>query len=146
MLDTILVPIDDSSIVRSLLKKLPSIMDISGKNIYLLHVSEPYPPNIYSESALSEYYISDKKHKEYSHELAKKLFDKLSKYLSKSKKVSLVHIFDDDIAHGILMSAKKHKVDIIAMTSHRYLGLKNIVLGDNVHKVIVNSKIPVLVI
>ena len=146
MLNTILIPIDDSLIVKNLIKKLPTILDIETRTFYLLHVSEPFPPNVYSESALSEYYISDKQHRDFSNASAQKLFDKLSKYLNKSNKVSLIHIFDNDVPNGIIKAAKKYKVDIIAMTSHRYRGLKNVMLGDNVHSVIVNSKLPVLVI
>ena len=146
MMNTLLIPIDDSTLVKNMIKKLPKILDISGKTIFLAHVSDPLPPTIYSESALSEFYISEKSHRETCEEFAKKLFESYKKMLPQASLVSSVHVFDADITDGILKAAKKNKVDGIVMASHRYTGINNVLLGDKVHKVIVSSKYPVLVV
>lgn len=146
MLNKILVPIDDSQLVRSMIKKLHSTIDLTGKSIFLTYISDPYPPTIYSESALSEYYVSEDTHRKTSQEFAQKLFEKYEKLLDKASSVVLVHTFSDDIPDGILKAAQKNKVDCIAMASHRYTGINNVLLGDKVHKVIVSSKLPVLVL
>ena len=146
MMNTLLIPIDDSTLVKNMIKNLPQILDISGKTIFLTHISDPLPPTIYSESALSEYYISEKSHRESCEEFAKKLFEGYKKFLPQASSVNSVHVFDSDISEGILKAAKKHKVDGIVMASHRYTGINNVLLGDKVHKVIVSSKYPVLVI
>ena len=146
MMNTLLIPIDDSTLVKNMFKNLPQILDISGKTIFLTHISDPLPPTIYSESALSEYYISEKSHRESCEEFAKKLFEGYKKFLPQASSVNSVHVFDSDISEGILKAAKKHKVDGIVMASHRYTGINNVLLGDKVHKVIVSSKYPVLVI
>ena len=146
MMNTLLIPIDDSPLVKNMIKKLPQILDISGKTIFLTHISDPLPPTIYSESPLSEYYISEKSHRESCDEFIKNLSESYKKLLPQASSVSLVHIFDADITEGILKAAKKNKVDGIVMASHRYTGINNVLLGDKVHKVIVSSKYPVLVV
>ena len=146
MLNKILIPVDNSPLVRNMIKNLHKTIDLTGKSLYLLHISDPYPPTIYSESALSEYYISEDMHLKSCQEFTQNLFEKYKKLLDKASSIFLVHIFGDDIPNGILTAAKKNKVDCIAMASHRYTGINNILLGDKVHKVIVSSKLPVLVL
>jgi len=146
MMNTLLIPIDDSTLVKNMIKKLPQMLDISGKTIFLTHISDPLPPMIYSESALSEYYISVKSHRESCEEFVKKLSESYKKFLPQASSVSSVNVFDADITEGILKAAKKNKVDGIVMASHRYTGINNVLLGDKVHKVIVSSKYPVLVV
>lgn len=146
MFNTLLIPIDDSKLVKNMIKKLPQVLDISSKSLYLTHISEPFPPTIYSESALSEFYVSEKSHQESCIEFAQKQFDEYKKLLSQAASVTFVHIFNNDIPDGILEAAKKKKVDGIVMASHRYTGINNVLLGNKVHKVIVSSKYPVLVL
>jgi nucleotide-binding universal stress UspA family protein len=146
MFNKILIPIDDSTIVRKLIKRLPTVIDLSDKEFFLVHVSDPYPPRVYSDSALSEFYVGVKHHRESCNAFANKVFKTYQKMLLQAKRVELVHTFDDDIPNGIIQAAKKNKVDVIAMTTHRYTGLKSILLGNKVHDVIVNSKYPILVI
>jgi len=146
MLNKLLIPIDGSPLVRSVMKRLPQALDISDKELILVHVSAPLPPTIYSQSALSEYYISKEFHQESSEEFAQKIFQQYKKYLNKAKSISLIITFNEDIPTGILKAAKKNKVNCIVMASHRYSGLDNVLLGDKVHKVIVSSKFPVLVL
>lgn len=146
MLDKVLIPIDDSEIVHRLIKKIPSCLDIAQKEIYFVYISKSYPPSTYSEVAYNDYSISIEHHRAACKAHAQKLFAKYRKLLESAKQLELIHNFDDDIPSGILQAAKKKKVDVIAMTTHRYTGLKSILLGDKVHDVIVNSKYPVLVI
>ncbi len=46
---------------------------------------------------------------------------------------------------AIIDAAKKKKCDLIVMSSHGRRGLSALVLGSETHKVLVHSKIPVLV-
>lgn len=146
MFNKLLIPIDGSPLVRSMLKKLPQTLDLTEKQLILLYVSAPLPPSIYSESPLSEYYISREFHQETSEQFAQKIFKKYKNILGKSKSISMLIGFNDDIPAGILKAAKKNKIDCIIMASHRYTGLNNVLLGDKVHKVITSSKYPVLVL
>lgn len=146
MLNKVLIPINESEIVTRLIKKIPSYLDITQKEIYFVYVSKPYPPSTYSEVAYNDYSISIEHHRAACKAHAQKLFTRYRKLLESAKQLEIIHIFDDDIPSGILHAAKKKKVDVIAMTTHRYTGLKSILLGDKVHDVIVNSKYPVLII
>ncbi len=146
MLDKILIPINESAIVQRLIKKLPSHLEIPQKEIYFVYISKPYPPSSYAEVAYNDYSISIEHHRAACKAHAQKLFNKYRKLLELAKKIELIHDFDDDFSSGIIQAAKKKKVDVIIMTTHRYTGLKSIFLGDRVHDVIVNSKFPVLVV
>lgn len=46
---------------------------------------------------------------------------------------------------AIIMQAEKSKCDLIVMASHGRKGLEGLLLGSETHKVLVHSKIPVLV-
>jgi nucleotide-binding universal stress UspA family protein len=146
MLNTLLVPVDNSSLVKGMIKKLPSTLDLTNKTIYLIHVSDPYYENIYSESALSEYYISEKAHKEMCENLSNAFFEKYKKALGTAGKVQTIHVYSSNVPDSILSAAKKYKVDGIIMASHRYKGVDNVLLGNKAHKVIVSSKLPILIL
>lgn len=146
MFNTLLIPLDTSTLVKNMIKKLPQILEISGKTIVFTHISEPFAPMIYVETSLGEYHVDEKTHRKSCEESAKKLFESYKKILTPFASVSFVHLFDADIPRGILKVAKKNKVDMIVMASHRYTGINKALLGDKVHKVIVSSKYPVLVV
>lgn len=146
MLSTLIIPVDDSTLVKAMIKKLPETIALSDKSVHLIHVSEPSPPSIYTESGLSEYYINEKSHKRYCKEYAGKIFDQYKKILGPCKQLDFIHLFDDDITAAIVKSAKKCKADCIVMASHRYTGINNVLLGDKAHKVIVSTKLPVLIL
>lgn len=76
----ILVPIDGSTLVRNMIKKLHATIDLTGKSIFLTYISDPFTPTIYSESTLSEYYISEDTHRKLSNEFAQKLLINIQKY------------------------------------------------------------------
>jgi nucleotide-binding universal stress UspA family protein len=129
-----------------MVKKLPKIFNIADKELILIHVAAPLPPTIYSESALSDYYISNEFHQESAEEFAQKIFKQYKNTLSEAKSISLLIAFDENVPNGVVKAAKKNKVDCIVMASHRYKGLDNILLGNKVHQVIISSQFPVLVL
>jgi nucleotide-binding universal stress UspA family protein len=45
-----------------------------------------------------------------------------------------------------LDAAKKAKVDVIVMASHKRTGIKGLLLGSETHEVIVHATLPVLVL
>jgi nucleotide-binding universal stress UspA family protein len=146
MFNKLLIPIDGSPLVRSMVKKLPKTFDIADKELILIHVAAPLPPTIYSESALSDYYISKEFHQESAEEFAQKIFKQYKNTLSEAKSISLLIAFDENVPNGVVKAAKKNKVDCIVMASHRYKGLDNILLGNKVHQVIISAQFPVLVL
>ena len=55
------------------------------------------------------------------------------------------HTLSDSPYEAIIDAAKKKKCDLIVMASHGRRGLSGLVLGSETQKVLVHSKIPVLV-
>ena len=55
------------------------------------------------------------------------------------------HVVSDSPYEAIIDVAKKKKCDLIFMASHGRRGLSGLVLGSETHKVLIHSKIPVLV-
>lgn len=57
----------------------------------------------------------------------------------------IFHIVSDTPYQAIIDAAKKKKCDLIFMASHGRRGLSGLVLGSETQKVLIHSKIPVLV-
>ncbi len=57
----------------------------------------------------------------------------------------VLHVVSDSPYEAIIEAAKKKKCDLIFMASHGRRGLSGLVLGSETHKVLIHSKIPVLV-
>ena len=57
----------------------------------------------------------------------------------------IFHTISDSPYQAIIDAAKKKKCDLIVMASHGRRGLSALVLASETHKVLVHSKIPVLV-
>ncbi|TAK71781.1 MAG: universal stress protein [Betaproteobacteria bacterium] len=57
----------------------------------------------------------------------------------------VMHVISDSPYQAIIDAAKKKKCDLIFMASHGRHGLSGLVLGSETHKVLIHSKIPVLV-
>lgn len=147
MFRKILIPISDSKLVRQALKTMARHSSPLGEIAYLVFVSEPFLPSIYNGHTLSKYYTSLENHEKSCETYANKLFKQAKKVLEKTPiECRTLHVTDSDVATGILKAASKLKVDAIVMASHRYSGIKAITLGNHAHKVIVNSKLPVLVL
>jgi nucleotide-binding universal stress UspA family protein len=147
MFRKILIPINDLKLVDKSLKKLARHSSPLGEIAYLVFVSEPFLPSIYNGHTLSKYYTSLEDYDASCEAYANKLFKKAKKILEKTTiECRTLHLYDSDVVMGILKAASKLKIDAIVMASHRYSGIKAITLGNHVHKVIVNSKLPVLVL
>jgi nucleotide-binding universal stress UspA family protein len=58
----------------------------------------------------------------------------------------LLHAIDDAPWQAILAAAKKAKCDAIVMASHGRRGLTALLLGSETQKVLVHSKLPVIVV
>jgi nucleotide-binding universal stress UspA family protein len=58
---------------------------------------------------------------------------------------AVFHALSDSPYEAIIDAAKKKKCDLIVMASHGRRGLSGLVLGSETQKVLVHSKVPVLV-
>lgn len=146
MIKSVLIPVNDSQLIGVMLKKVVNIIDLSNATIILVHISNPIPPAIFYDDSLLGSLISNKEHRQHCNKFAIRILAKYQKILMNKYSIELLHLYDVDVADGIIKAAKKTKVDIIAMPSHRYSGIKSILLSNNTQKVILNTKLPVLIL
>ena len=145
MFKRILVPLPESGLKKSVLKSISSLAATDQSFVCFLYVSPEYPPIIYSEVSVSTL-ITIEDHKKHCESFASVLFDGTRKLFDNSINIEFRHVFADDVAGEIIAQAKRSKCDLIVMTSHKYKGIKSIFIGSTTQSVIVNTKLPVLVL
>ncbi len=144
MFKKILIPISSDGLAKSEVHQLLRIIGPDVKKVTLLFVSDPFPPNIYSKYR-DDILISEAKHQKACQLFAHQLFTKVgSKF--EGKAYETCHVFNMNVANGILEAAKKTKADLIAMASRKRKGLAGMFFGSDTHWVIVGTKLPVLVV
>ena len=134
MFKHLLVPVDGSDVSKSSLKKIALLAKADRAAITLVYVSNPIPPLVYSDSTMG-YGITQKEHLDSLKAYADAVFKKAITLLNSSS-VKTLHISNANLSEGILEGAKKAKADVIIMTSHKFTGLKSILLGSETHEVL----------
>ena len=144
ILKNVLVPISSDGLTRSDFKKLLKIIGPYVKKITLAFVSDPIPTYLFAAygDAMT---ISNADHMKLCQSFADVLFAKVGAKLD-GIKYEVCHIFNVNIADGIIEAAKKSKAELIAMSSHKKRGLAGIFMGSDTHRVIVSTNLPVLVV
>lgn len=145
MFKNLLVPISGDSLTKSEIKMAVKLAKFDGAKITLVYVSNSVVP--YSSSEMqSVLAISAENYKKHCDLFSKKLFEKAKKLIGNDIVVNELHIRHPNVSDGIIEAAKKSKADVIAMASHKRTGLNGIFLRSEAHEVILNSKIPVLIL
>ncbi len=145
MFSHVLLPVDSVDLNHRALKKISQLARKGNAKITLVYVSDPLPPGFYSSSPLSESFLSPKDHQKACEQFAKTLFTKLKPVMGEDVIEDTCHIMNAHVATGILEAAKAKQADVIAMVSHKYSGLKRMILGSHTQEVMHASKLPVLV-
>lgn len=144
MFKNVLIPISSDGLAKSEIKKLLKIIGPDVKKITLAFVSDPFPPYMYAEYG-DVMVLSDADHKKLCQSFADKLFSKVGSRLD-GVAYETCHVFNVNVADGIIEAAKKSKAELIAMSSHKRRGLAGIFMGSDTHRVIVGTNLPVLVV
>lgn len=145
MFKRILIPLPEGGLKKSVLKSISSLAVSDQASVCFLYVSPQYPPMIYSEVSVSTLITPDD-HKKRCDLFASVLFNGTRKLIDSSINVEFKHVFADDVAREIIAEAKRRKCDLVVMTSHKYKGIKSVLMGSTTQSVIVNTKLPVLVL
>lgn len=145
MFKHLLVPVDGSDISKKSLKKVAQLAKADSAAVTLVYVSDPLPPLVYSDSTMG-YGITQKDHIKVCEAYANDVFKKAATALGTSIKAKTLHISNTILSDGILEAAKRSKADVIVMASHKRTGITGVLLGSETHEVIVNTKLPVLVL
>jgi nucleotide-binding universal stress UspA family protein len=66
--------------------------------------------------------------------------------LAKGLKAKAVVVRSDIVSDAIIAAAKKHKADLVVMSSHGRKGIKRLLLGSETQQVLTHCHVPVLVL
>jgi nucleotide-binding universal stress UspA family protein len=136
-LDTILVPVDGSTLAEAALPRALELAEVSGARILLLRAAQaPTLPGVDPTEAQvkvvqeAEAYLAD-----------------LEERLTKRGGVKIeTSVWYGPAAHAIVEAASIHKVDEIVMTTHGRSGLGRLLLGSVAESVLRSTTTPILLI
>lgn len=145
MFKNILIPTDGSALSEKVVYDGAALAKRFGARItgvhvapatYVIHYGEIGPYDVRSEKEL----------RELARTAGGKYLDRVEAAAkSATVKFERVLVESDDPWRGIIKAAQRKKCDLIMMAAHGRRGLSALVLGSETNKVLVHSKIPVLV-
>ena len=145
MFKHILVPTDGSMLSAKAAKQAVKLAKALGAKITGFYAAPDYTSTYYGDG-----YILRAPSAKAQAEVAEKQARKCLSTIEVEAKVGKVpcevfHVVSDSPYEAIIDAAKKKKCDLIFMASHGRRGLSGLVLGSETQKVLIHSKIPVLV-
>jgi nucleotide-binding universal stress UspA family protein len=145
MFKRILVPTDGSRLSVKAAKKAVKLAKALGARVIGFYAAPDLSSAYYGDGYILRV-PSAKSQAESTRKQARK-FLSLVEVEAEVEKVpcEVLYTVSDTPYRAIIDAAKKQKCDLIVMASHGRHGLSALVLGSETHKVLVHSKIPVLV-
>lgn len=141
----ILVPTDGSKLSAKAVKQAVMLAKSVGARITGIYASPEFSSTYYADGYILRA-PSAKEHAEAAEKLARQCLAAVEVEAEVEKvPCEVMHVVSDDPYEAIVAAAKKKKCDLIFMASHGRRGLSGLVLGSETHKVLIHSKIPVLV-
>ncbi len=145
MFKHILVPTDGSRLSVKAAKQAVKLAKALGARITGFYAAPDYSSTYYGDGYILRA-PSAKAQAEFSQEQARKCLSAIEVEAEVEKVACAVfHTVSDSPYAAIIDAAKKNKCDLIVMASHGRRGLSALVLGSETQKVLIHSKIPVLV-
>jgi len=145
MFKHILVPTDGSRLSAKTVKQAIKLAKSLGARVTGFYATPKYDSTYYSDGYILRA-PSAKAHEEATEKLARKCLSTIEVEAGVEKvPCEVMHVVSDSPYEAIIDAAKKKKCDLIFMASHGRRGLSGLVLGSETHKVLIHSKIPVLV-
>lgn len=141
----ILVPTDGSRLSVKAAKQAVKLAKALGAKITGFHAAPDFG-SVYYGDDLILHMPSPKAQAEFAQKQALRYLSTIEVEAEVEKvECDVFHTVSDSPYQAIIDAAKKKKCDLIVMASHGRRGLSALVLGSETHKVLVHSKIPVLV-
>jgi nucleotide-binding universal stress UspA family protein len=145
MFKHILVPTDGSRLSVKTVKQAVKLAKSLGARVTGFYATPEYDSTYYSDGYILRA-PSAKAHAEATEKQARKCLSTIEVEAGVEKvPCEIMHVVSDSPYEAIIDAAKKKKCDLIFMASHGRRGLSGLVLGSETHKVLIHSKIPVLV-
>lgn len=145
MFKNILVPTDGSEFSKATLRRAVSVAKASGAKITAFHAKQTYPDARFGESGVIAP-ITPEKFEDYENRETE-LFLGFAEKLCEENGVicETLSASSDDPAKAIIATAQACGADLIFMATHGWNSMGNLLVGSETRKVLVLSKIPVLV-
>lgn len=129
VLDRVLVPLDGSRVAESVLDALP-LLGTTGWQIVLLHVREARARRIEAEVPGDD---------------PQAYLEQVATRLASAGYVVETIVTDGHPERRIVEVAQQRAVDLIAMVTHGWSGLRDVVMGSTAEQVLAHAPVPVLV-
>jgi len=141
----ILVPTDGSKLSIKAAKQAVKLAKAVGARITGFYAAPDLGSTYYGDGYILRA-PSAKAQAEFTQQQARKYLSMIEVEAEVEKvPCAVFHALSDSPYEAIIDAAKKKKCDLIVMASHGRRGLSGLVLGSETQKVLVHSKIPVLV-
>ena len=145
MFKHILVPTDGSKLSVKAAKQAVKLAKTMGAKITGFHAAPDLSSSYYGDSYILRT-PSAKAKAEAAQNQARKCLSTIEVEAAIEKvPCEVFHVVSDSPYEAIIDAARKKKCDLIFMASHGRRGLSGLVLGSETHKVLIHSKVPVLV-
>lgn len=146
MYQRILIATDGSALSKKAVTSGIELAALAGAQIVALKVVPRYPVS-YFEGGMAVSVQDVAKVETQWAEGAQAVVDAVkAKAEASGVKARAVTVKSDLVAEAIIAAAKKHKCDLIVMTSHGRRGIKRLLLGSETQHVLTHSHVPVLVL
>jgi len=145
MFKNILVPTDGSKLSVKAAKQAVKLAKVLGAKITGFYAAPDFSSTYYGDGYILRA-PSAAEQTEFAQNQARKYLSAIEVEAEVEKvPCDIFHTVSDSPYEAIIDAAKKKKCDLIFMPSHGRRGLSGLVLGSETQKVLVHSKIPVLV-
>ena len=145
MFKHILVPTDGSKLSVKAAKQAVKLAKSLGAKVTGFYAAPDYSSTYYGDGYILRA-PSAKAQAEESQKQARKCLSTIEVEAGVEKvPCAVLHVISDSPYEAIIAAAKQKKCDLIVMASHGRRGLSAMVLGSETQKVLIHSKIPVLV-
>ncbi len=143
MFKHILLPTDGSDLSLRAVKLGIELARTCGARVYALHVVAPYHTISYMAEMLAATEIT------YTRDATVRAQQYVAEVQSMAETAGVAcstdYVFDDRPHEAIIRAAGEQHCDLVVMASHGWRGVTRLLLGSEVHKVLLESEIPVLV-
>ena len=144
MFKHILIPTDGSKLSEAAVRSGIQLAKEQGAQVTALYVMPDYSAMIYSADALMTYNAAE------FEKSTQKDADKVLQFAVDIAKAEGVEcktsrVMNISVHQAIVQEAQDSQCDLICMASHGRKGIAGILLGSETQRVLVNSKVPVLV-
>ena len=145
MFKHILIPTDGSSVSHGAAQKAIELAKLTGAQLTAFHVAPAYHIDLHEDQVPHDF----KGPSEYVAEVARQVQPHLEevKQLADAAGVSCAvhYAMSDSPAEAIAQAVEKYGCDAVVMGSHGRKGLNKLILGSETEKVLVSTKVPVVV-